>query len=354
MKRILVVRVDRIGDSVLSTPAIAMIQDQIKDTKITYVVRPEIKPIFEGLVDEVWPFESLGRFGFFESFLKLVAEIRKKRFDAALILQNNRILSAAIYAAGVPVRVGPYSHPLSFLTFNHGLRQRRSRSEKNEAEYGLDLAKVLMSVLGETKLVSLKNYTPKVSLSSEAVSRARDSLLEMGWSSQLKTVVVHPGMGGSALNWPEKYYLQLIEALARGFQVVVTAGAADGDLLERYRGALAQTKNLQGQLFFWTDKNAPSGLSDFLGVLSLADLVIAPSTGPLHLAAALGKRVISFYPPITVQNVKRWGPYGAPNATVFTPEVKCGAIFTCMGARCHDYPCMEKISVREVLEKARL
>jgi ADP-heptose:LPS heptosyltransferase len=62
------------------------------------------------------------------------------------------------------------------------------------------------------------------------------------------------------------------------------------------------------------------------GLQSLASLVIAPSTGPLHLAVALGRRVVCFYPNIPVQSPKRWGPYFSSGydetrASVLVPDV---------------------------------
>ena len=90
-------------------------------------------------------------------------------------------------------------------------------------------------------------------------------------------------------------------------------------------------------------------------------LVVAPSTGPLHLAVAMGRDVVTFYPPIRVQSAKRWGPYDGPvmdssrvqRAAIFTPEVYCGQEFRCLGERCASYPCMKTISVERVALEAR-
>jgi heptosyltransferase-3 len=83
-------------------------------------------------------------------------------------------------------------------------------------------------------------------------------------------------------------------------------------------------------------------------------LVVAPSTGPLHLAVAAGKPVVTFYPPIKVQSALRWGPYVADEsrASVLVPEVYCGEDFTCRGSLCNYYPCMKSLTVAQALEQA--
>jgi ADP-heptose:LPS heptosyltransferase len=79
----------------------------------------------------------------------------------------------------------------------------------------------------------------------------------------------------------------------------------------------------------------------------------------MHLAVALGKKVVSVFPPIKVQSAARWGPYGMSmgtnlgispddNASVLVPDVNCGEDFRCALASCIYYPCMPRISVDDV------
>ncbi|MGK5086220.1 glycosyltransferase family 9 protein, partial [Bdellovibrionota bacterium FG-2] len=94
------------------------------------------------------------------------------------------------------------------------------------------------------------------------------------------------------------------------------------------------------------------GLDFLAGLFSAMQVVVAPSTGPLHLAVALGKPVVSFYPPIRVQSAKRWGPL---LGEALSPDVSCGQDFRCLGSACPHYLCMELIKVEDavkcVLEK---
>jgi ADP-heptose:LPS heptosyltransferase len=95
---------------------------------------------------------------------------------------------------------------------------------------------------------------------------------------------------------------------------------------------------------------------DFLAALmSKASVVVAPSTGPLHVAVAVGTPVVTFYPPVRVMSALRWGPYlnDEEHSSVLVPDVYCGQAFKCRGSLCHYYPCMRSLTVEGALDQVR-
>ncbi len=82
-----------------------------------------------------------------------------------------------------------------------------------------------------------------------------------------------------------------------------------------------------------------------------ASLVIAPSTGPLHIANAVGTPVLAFFSPIRVQSVLRWGPIDQTDNTL-VPDVNCAEDFRCAGTKCRYYYCMRGIFPNESYDKA--
>jgi len=181
---------------------------------------------------------------------------------------------------------------------------------------------------------------------------AREWLSSRGWNknvdSHARLIVVHPGMGGSALNWPENHYVDLVRAIKReGHAVLITGGPQEGELLERIRIELEKTN--ENVLFY----HAQGKIDELAALFDEASVVVAPSTGPLHIAVALGKPTVSFYPPIRVQSAIRWGPYlpDADKASVLVPEVYCGQDFKCLGPECTYYPCMKSIGPRLAMEE---
>jgi len=342
---ILVVRADRIGDVVLSTPVFEAIRNHYPKARVTVLVREAVAPLLRGLssIDEVLVYEPEGRHAGFRGFFELMREFRVRRFKLAICLQSQARIAAALFGVGVSYRVGPLSKLHSFLFYNRGVRQRRSEVEMHEADYNLQLLRRVGIRSGT------RNFPTRVHLDPVKSQEGQSFLSSL--KNQGRVVAVHPGMGGSALNWPEESYIELIRALLEANRgVVVTGGGLEAGLLERLKSRLP----VHPRLLFWGGKES-GPVSSLAGLFSQVDVVVAPSTGPLHVAVALGKPVVTFYPPVRVQSAIRWGPYLADErrASVLVPENYCGEDFRCRGSLCHYYPCMKSIPVRVALEQVQ-
>jgi len=276
----------------LSLPVLGAIRAASPKTRIGFLARASHAPLLRGhpWIDEIleWhPEED-------ESFTGACAFGRRlvgKDWESALSLQANGWLSFGLRMGGVRHLAGPRSKIHSYFLFHSSLRQHRSRAEKHEAEYGLGL----LSLYGLSNPVRL---TPTVTIESRVLGEAGDWLNSNG----MKPVfAIHPGMGGSAANWEASRYVALAEQAEReGMRVLVTAGPGEESLLLPFRA------RCPGALFF---EAGMRGI-DFLGALfSQMRLIVAPSTGPLHLAVALGRPTVSVYPTKRVEHPTRWGPY---------------------------------------------
>ena len=344
---ILVVRPDRLGDVILSTPVFEVIKQHYPKARIIVMVRESLVPIIQGnpFVDHVIVYDPLERHGGVKGFFRLISDFRALKVRIALVLQSERSIAGALYLARVRYRVGPFSKPHSFLFFNRGVRQRRSHVEMHETDYNLQLLRKLGIRVGT------RNIPTRVSISEAARDYAREWLLAQGWNGVEPLVAVHPGMGGSALNWPETHYIEFIRGMLRqGRKTIVTAGPQEADLLVRIKEGLGKDA---ARTFFYGGADA-LGIENLGGIFSFSSLVVAPSTGPLHLAVALGKSVVSFFPPVRVQSAIRWGPYTANESKtkILVPEVYCGQDFACLGSLCNYYPCMKTLTVTQALEQA--
>ncbi len=350
--RILVARPDRIGDVVLSTPVISALRKQYPNAHITFLVRDFVAPLIRNIpdVDAVFIYDPNGRHSGLSGFFRLMEELKAQDFSIAIVLHSTFRIAAALFGVGVPNRIGPLSKLHSYLFYNRGSRQRRSLVEMHEADYNLQLLRKL-----GIRIESHKQPT-KVAVSEERAAWAKRWLAEQGWDRAArdekglgkKLVAVHPGMGGSALNWPENHYVELVRGIVKeGHEVLLTGGPGEAPLLERMRIQAAKTET--NVLVYGSEK--AGGVDHLAALFGEVDLVVAPSTGPLHIAVAMNKPVVTFYPPIRVQSAIRWGPYveDSEDAGILVPEVYCGRDFTCRGPKCHYYPCMRTISSMEAL-----
>ncbi len=358
--RILVARPDRLGDVVLSTPVIEALGRHYPRARISVMVRAAIAPVIRGLpyVEEVLVFDPDGVHSGLRGLWRLAGELRARGFRIGVVLQSHWKIAAALFLARVRYRVGPLSKIHSFLFYNRGVRQRRSLVEMHETDYNLQLLRRLGI------RVPTRTLQTRVAVSAEARSWAegwcREQGLEAPDSQGRAWVGVHPGMGGSALNWPDTHYVELIRSLLQeGHPVLVTGGPGEAELLNGIRSALvgppgakAPQEHPSAKVLFYGGREA--GPVDRLAALiDRCAVYVAPSTGPLHVAVALGKPVVSFFPPIRVQSVLRWGPYVEEDERrgVLVPDAFCGEDFTCRGSLCNYYPCMKSLSVAEALQR---
>jgi ADP-heptose:LPS heptosyltransferase len=354
VSRVLLVRTDKIGDVVLTTPAIAALRKKLPKARIVGLVSPVAAEIFRAnphLDDHIVldPADYSGFLGFW----RLVRRLRREKFQAAVVFQTRSRVAFALLLSGIRFRIGPYSKWWSWLCYNLGRRQTRSAVEMHEAEYNIQLLKEFGITVADTWE---KTYLVP---SEEASRHATRFFVEKGLSKKHKTVAIHPGMAGSALNWPESHYVALARRLIRRYNVIITGGPGEGPLVERVFNGIARQQNYVPDQPVFTRYVGERGLAETIALLHLCDGVVAPSTGPMHIAVALGKKVVSVFPPIKVQSAVRWGPYGVSlgtnlglspedQASVLVSDVTCGEDFRCALSACIYYPCMPRISVEDV------
>lgn len=315
-KKILVVRPDRIGDVVLSTPVLQTLRKKFPNAKIVFLVQDFLAPLLEGLdfIDEFLFFNvKKSKENLHTYFLELTKTLKEKKIDVAINLQSNAFLAASQFCAQIPVRIGPLSKLHSYLFYNKGIKQNRSKVLMHEAEYNLEL----LQYFGINKNEYVKDTA--VFLKKKELQRANEKILNIyPQFDPKKSVIIHAGMRGSALNWPIKNYKLLAQHLAElGYFIILTAGESEQHVLDEFK-ELESYSNIS----FWGGSSSPMSLSELAALIFQANILIAPSTGPLHIGVALKKNVISFYPHIKVQSEKRWGPFteARDSVCVFTPH----------------------------------
>ncbi|MBA8824862.1 ADP-heptose:LPS heptosyltransferase [Saccharopolyspora lacisalsi] len=148
-------------------------------------------------------------------------------------------------------------------------------------------------------------------------------------------VVVHPGASVPARQWPVEHCVDAVRRLtARGHRVVVTGTPDQRDLTARVSDGAA------------LDLGGRTGLSELAAVLDGADVVVAPNTGPAHLAAAVGTPVVSLFAPVV--RAARWAPYGVPTTLLGDQDAPCrdtrAKVCPVPG-----HPCLSEVGAAEVV-----
>ncbi|CAN5396006.1 glycosyltransferase family 9 protein [soil metagenome] len=323
---VLFIRMDRIGDLVLSLAA-----DSVFESPVDWWIAPNTGFIADHAAPRRRVREMKIKIQYSE-FKHLLRELKSRAYKTAILFHAPWWVSPLLWLARIPNRVGVKSQWHTFLFLNKGVRQKRSLAEVSEYEYNLRLVEAGLGLAeGEASREPLHlGIDPKWQ---------EETLGDHGLALR-KYSVVHPGMSGSARNWPTSHYISWIQEAAQTEKIVITGTASDEPILEPIRQALAGTQNV-----VWLEGKLSGPM--LLHILAGARVVLAPSTGVVHLAASLGRPVIGIYSPVKVQHPRRWGPLGEA-VQVLVPDVECPGKKACLGAQCPQYDCMNRISLESV------
>ena len=336
ISRILVVRTDRLGDVILTLPVLPILRHRYPRAYIAMLTGRYAGEIVEGnpYCDELLSYDDGGTLTPFRTLLRT---IRGKRFDAAVVVHPTPRLAALAFRAGIPVRIGTGYRFYSML-FNRRVYTHRKTAERHEAEYNLELLRPLdCSVTPDTPL----DFT--ITIPNEADLAAGALLAETGGEAPGRLALIHPGSGGSAREWPAESFGRLAAHLAGKFsmRVLVTGVAAEQATVDAVvRHAEGSATGVAGRL----------RVKELAALIRRAAVFIANSTGPLHIAAALGTPVLAFYPQIPVMGPRRWGP-STTKARVLVPR-KPPDCAECTGRAGSPCACMASISVDEAAAAA--
>jgi ADP-heptose:LPS heptosyltransferase len=237
--------------------------------------------------------------------------------------------------AHISVRIGTGYRWYSFL-FNYKHFEHRKYSVRHEAEYNLSLLKPL-ELSPNVPIIS------ELEITDEEQEKASEMKKQMGIQNGDTFIILHPGSGGSARDWKPVRFAELAKKFLRtGCKVVITGSKDERTLID-----FVAEKAGEGILSLKEDLN----LKQLGAFIKKADLFISNSTGPLHIAAAVGVPVIGFYPPIQSCSPTRWGPL-TEKKIIFQPDVnQCPR---CKGGPCQGDDCMELITVSSVFEASKI
>ncbi len=301
-RRIIVSRTDRLGDVVLTLPLLGLLKQRWPDAEIVPLVRRYARPIVEASehVHAVleWPEHHDA------TNEQRTSILRSANADTILHVFPRREVANAARDARIQRRIGTARRWFHWLTCTERVNVSRKRSALHEAQLNLMIAQ---PVLGSTTL-SLAQLVPLVGLTRTApLSDALASRLRTGRTN----VLLQPLTGGTVPPWPLDRWKALTDAMPEDrVRFFVTGTADEGRTLRPWlETAGAHVEDATGL-----------GLAELLAFTRASDGLVAASTGPLHIAAALGVPALGLYPARSNPLLARWHPLGARAEVVVAPE----------------------------------
>ncbi len=328
LKNILIVRTDRIGDLVLTLPLAGLIKKHYPNSKVSFLVREYTKSIVKShlFIDEVIVLKEIsGKTGLFDN----LKHIKSKKFDTCIVVYPTFIVALIMFLSRIKKRIGSGYRWYSFL-FNEKVYEHRKTAERHELEYNVNLLEKL----------NIKNNVTEANVNYSLIAGESDLktvtqiLADEQVDLQRPIIIVHPGSGGSTIDLPVKKFTELVKQLDDdGYQVLLTGNKNEITMCNQIKSS-DKVKNLAGKL----------NLNELTALISKSEIFVSNSTGPIHIAAALGKFVIGFYPKIVSCSKERWGPY-TNKKLIYEPEIDC---LNCTRAQCAKLNCMDSINISKV------
>jgi heptosyltransferase-2 len=324
-----------LGDAVMTTPALAAVREGFPDARIVLLARPLVAELLRRHpdVDEVMVFEAPGRHEGALGRLRLAGELRRRRFDGALLLQNAFDAALIAFLGRIPERAGyPTDGRRILLTLPVPLTP--AILERHEVEYYL----CLIDGLGIPRPVPA---SLKLAVAEEEREAMGARLASLGIGRGAPILAVNPGAAyGSAKRWYPDRFADVADTLSGEWnaRVVVVGSTAEAPLAGEIEAAMRRPPvNLAGK----------TTVRELMALLSLSSFLVTNDSGPMHIAAALGVPLVAVFGPTDWRRTSPWSPL----AKVVRVEIDCSPCRRRVCDRGHE--CMLGVTPRMVVDAAR-
>lgn len=311
-------RTDSIGDVVLTLPMAGYLKEYFPKCKIIFLGRNYTRDVvaLSKYVDEFISWDET-----------------KVLPNADLIIHVFPVkeIASAAKETGISLRVGTTNRLFHWTTCNKLIKLSRKNSDRHESQLNMKLLEFL-NIPTEVKLEDIKKY----------YGFTKAGPLAEEWLKQIdKTranVILHPKSKGSAREWGLENFSELINSLPEDkFKIFISGTKEEGELAKPLFEKHKHVTDLTGKL----------SLKQFISFINNADVLIAASTGPLHIAAALGKKAIGLFAPMRPIHPGRWMPVGE-KAKYLVLNKECN---DCRKSKdCH---CIREIKSKQIVDDLR-
>jgi len=328
-QRILVIKPSAIGDIVHALPVLNLLRRKWPAAHISWLVSSACASLLEGhpQIDELIRFErrrfgkgwrkpsaALGLFNF-------TRNLREKKFDLVIDLQGLFRSGWLAWKTRAPIRVGPReARELGWMFYTHHVAT--GFPEGHAVDRYLKIADALG--LG-------RQPVEFVFATTDSDRQSAADLIE----PTKRFAVLLPGANWKSKRWPVEHFAALVEPLRQrfGLESAVVGAAGDKELAAQVPGSI--------------DLTGRTNLRQLVALMERAEIVIGNDTGPLHIAAALRRPMVSIYGPT---NPDYTGPYGRLD-TVLRNPISCSP---CLSSRCKyfHHRCLKDLGPQNVLRAA--
>lgn len=323
-KTIIISRTDSIGDVVLTMPLAGIIKKYYPNSTVLFLGKTYTKPVVElsNFVNGFINFDDI------EKHSNPVEYISSFKADIIIHVFPNKILAKLAKQAQIPTRIGTWGRLFHWFSCNKLVIFSRKNSLLHESQLNTKLLAPI-GISANFSIPEIINF-----YGFQKIPTLRPELKQLIDSTKFN-LIIHPKSKGSAKEWGIENYNRLIKlAPTNQFKIFISGTEEEGKLIENQLEITSNCVSLIGKM----------NLMDFIAFINAADGLVAASTGPLHIAAALSKTAIGLYSPKIPIHPGRWKPIGnKAHALVFDKNCEsCKKSSACN--------CISKIDPQHVLD----
>jgi len=295
-RKLLAINFGGIGDEILFLPTLKTIRDAHPNWHITLLLEPRSRSISEitNLINDFITFDIKKKPLLSRDLLDLIGLLKGGNYDYVLSSGSSPLVSALLFLSGIPERIGYDAGILARILLTKPVRL-------NKNQYAASMYKDLSTGLSLTEGIALPHIiVPEAStnLMREFLSRQ----LSKTEGKNLEIVLIHPGTSLLALQkgiiktWATEHWTALIERLTgeEGIQIILAGGPDDAETIESIQLALAE-RGLTSRVI--SAYGATRSLADLAALIQLSDVLVCVDSGPMHIAVALSKPLVSLFGP---------------------------------------------------------
>jgi len=333
IKKILIIRTDGLGDVVMSTPAFSALRDIFPQSNITLLAGSwsknlvEAMPTFDRIIYFDMPWIVKRQRKKLTKLFKIIKKLRTENFDLIIDIRGDFRNNIFMYLCNGKYRVGFNITGCNFL-----LTHVVPIDENHPVNASLSLINFL-------KPENMKEYTLNLWITKEDRDFADLFLGENGINNNI-VVIIHPGTKWYGRRWKAERYAKIADSLIEKYSAkVILAGSSSELELIRNIANLMKRAPIKAA--------GKTSLRQFLALLKKSDLFIGLDSGPMHMAAAMGVKVVALFGPARTDAVGPWG-----NGHIVVTHQKDFTCSPCAQTVCKrpDNSCMDAIKVDEVWE----
>jgi lipopolysaccharide heptosyltransferase II len=331
VKRILVVNVNWLGDALFSTPAIRALRKHHLSDRIECLAPPRCVEVLKDNphLDDVLAWSDDTRFVSIFDTLRLVGELKKRKFDRAYFFHGSNTKVFAAMLAGIPERIG-------IAPAGKGRFLTRAVLPAPGRPHKIDYFLHFLSAQGIKDDGRFMDYVPEDSRAS-----LRKLLAGAGIAEGEPFVVMHAGGNWDLKRWSEKHFAEWIRLFYEktGWKTVLCGTRSETALAEGIVSSAGADKarSLCGR----------TSLSELAWLLSTSRFIISNDSGPIHLAASQRVKILGVFGPTSAAQT---GPVS--EAPVAIARVDTGCEIPCYFKSCDHRLCMDAIDPVRVAEMA--